>query len=93
MKTANTTVNEESLNGGFTAIPKDANRAVEVSVDADLGATGMEYGEMNERDAKASGYTKANGQAADLAKHDVEGSPTGAYTDVGHGRSSAVKKH
>ncbi|WP_373998172.1 hypothetical protein [Bdellovibrio bacteriovorus] len=50
----------------------------------------MNYGKMNERDARASGYTDKQGRAVDMAKPDVEGSPTGAYTDIGAGRSSVV---
>ena len=50
------------------------------------------YGEMNERDAKISGYTDENGHAVSMAKHDVKGSPTGSFTDIGAGRSSVVKK-
>src|SRR5688500_2667404 len=51
-----------------------------------------EVGEMNIQDAKDLGYTDEQGQAVDTARPNREGSPTGAYTDVGAGRSSAVRK-
>lgn len=92
MKTGTPDKNTE-LNGNYTAIPKDTERASDASADADLAATPMDFGEMNERDARESGYTDEDGEAVDLAKKDIEGSPTGALTDVGHGRSGAVKKH
>jgi len=44
-------------------------------------------------DAKESGYIGKSGKAVSIAKPDVEGSPTGAFTDVGAGRSSVVKHH
>ncbi|KHD89209.1 MAG: hypothetical protein OM95_05185 [Bdellovibrio sp. ArHS] len=50
----------------------------------------MNYGKMNEHDARASGYTNKQGHAVDMAKPDVKGSPTGALTDIGAGRSSVV---
>lgn len=50
----------------------------------------LEYGEMNEADARASGYTDEQGHAVSMAKKDVKGIPTGALTDIGAGRSSAV---
>lgn len=85
--------NEETFNGNFTAIPKDISQANSAAADADLQATSMDFGEMNAEDAKEAGYTNADGKAVDMAKPDVEGSPTGAYTDVGAGRSSVVHKH
>jgi hypothetical protein len=51
----------------------------------------IDYGKMNEKDAQESGYTDQNGHAVSLAKKDKPGSPTGAYTDVGAGRSSVVQ--
>lgn len=44
-------------------------------------------------DAKASGYVGKNGKAVSMAKPDVVGSPTGAFTDIGAGRSSVVRHH
>ena len=44
-------------------------------------------------DAKVSGYVGKNGKAVSMARQDVEGSPTGAFTDIGAGRSSVVKPH
>ncbi len=55
------------------------------------GPAHVEYGEMNEVDAMESGYTDQDGKAVSMAKKDVKGTPTGAYTDVGAGRSSVVK--
>jgi len=86
--------NEETFNGNFTAIPKEISSADQASTDADLVVTAMDYGEMNVADAHESGYTDDEGHAVAMAKEDVEGSPTGAYTDIGAGRSSVVhKKH
>lgn len=51
----------------------------------------LEYGEMNEDDARESGYTDSEGHAVSMAKKDVKGDPTGAFTDIGAGRSSAVQ--
>jgi hypothetical protein len=47
--------------------------------------------EKAERDAKISGYTDKDGHAVSMAKKDVPGHPTGAWTDIGAGRSSAVR--
>ena len=85
------TLNAETFNGNFTAIPKD-NSQVGADVD-DLRAAEIDYGSMNEEDAKESGYTGANGEAVDMAKPDVEGRPTGALTDLGAGRSGVVERH
>lgn len=77
---------EDSFNAGLTAIPKD------LATDVDGLETPIEFGEMNEDDARESGYIDKNGHAVSLAKEDVPGSPTGAYTDIGAGRSSVVHK-
>lgn len=82
---------EDSFNGRYTALPKDAHSADEVSADPDLGASRMDFGAMNPRDAELSGYTK-KGHAVSKARPDNVGSPTGAYTDVGRGHSSAVAR-
>ena len=50
----------------------------------------MDYGKMNEQDAKDSGYTGQKAQAVDMAKPDVKGRPTGAYTDIAAARSDVV---
>lgn len=42
-------------------------------------------------EARISGYVGKNGKAVSMAKPDVQGSPTGAFTDLGAGRSSVVK--
>lgn len=49
-----------------------------------------DFGPMNEADARESGYIDDDGMSVDRARPDEEGSPTGALTDVGAGRSSAV---
>lgn len=81
-----------SFNDNLTARPKEETSADEASADADLAATTMDYGEMTVKDAKDSGYTDRDGKAVDMAKKEIPGRPTGAFTDVGAGRSSAVKK-
>lgn len=83
-----------TLNGGFTAQPHQMDLQNPGTAESDMVTTEFDYGSMNEADAKASGYTDQDGHAVSKAKHDVTGSPTGAYTDVGMGRSSAVvSKH
>jgi hypothetical protein len=80
----------DSLNANLTAIPKGAASADEASADPDLVASPMEFGTMNERDARESGYIGKNGKAVSKSRKNKKGSPTGAYTDIGAGRSSAV---
>lgn len=46
----------DTLNSGYTAIPKDISMAGDPSADLDLVSTAVDYGEMNEADARASGY-------------------------------------
>jgi hypothetical protein len=84
----------ETFNSNFTAIPKDATSEDVASVDPDVVANNIDFGEMNLEDAKASGYTDENGNAVDMAKktHKKEEDSTGAFTDVGEGRSSVVKR-
>ena len=72
---------EESINDNLSARPHDLPGADEEA---------LEYGDMNLADAQASGYTDANGRAFEMSAKDEVGSPTGAYTDIGAGRSSAV---
>jgi hypothetical protein len=74
----------DSFNADLDAQPKE-NRPVQDATDVST--------EMNLEDAKESGYTDENGKAVSMAKKDVIGSPTGAYTDIGIGRSSAVVSH
>jgi hypothetical protein len=73
---------DESVNSGFSAIPKPDPEAEENAFD---------YGPASEADARASGYTDKHGQAIERARPDVPGSPTGAYTDIGAGRSSVTR--
>jgi hypothetical protein len=63
-----------------------------VQGDDSLKSTPVDYGEMNEKDARNSGYIDDQGHAKSMAKKDKPGHPTGAYTDVGAGRSSVVHK-
>ena len=60
---------EATFNGGFTAIPKDISSLDESTVDsADLPDMRMDYGDMNEEDAKELGYTDEAGRAISTAK-------------------------
>lgn len=72
---------DERYDSMFTALPED------FAADVDL-----EYGEMNEADARASGYVDQDGNAVSLARKDIKGNPTGAFTDIGEGRSGVVKR-
>jgi hypothetical protein len=66
------------------ARPKSTNKPI---------ANEPQTSDANLKDAKTSGYTDENGKAVSKAKSDKEGSPTGAFTDIGEGRSSVVKRH
>lgn len=79
-----------SLNSNLTAIPKGAASVDEAAANPDLIASEIEFGSMNEEDARESGYIAKNGKAVSKARKSKKGSPTGAYTDIGAGRSSAV---
>ena len=70
---------DESLNSNLTAAPHDAPDEL------------IDYGDMNERDARLSGYTDSEGHAVSMARKDVKGHPTNALTDIGAGRSSVVR--
>jgi len=83
----------QRLNGNLTAQPKDIPQVDEGAADTEMGAAVAENSEMKAQDAKESGYTDDKGQAISKAKPDVKGRPTGAFTDVGAGRSSAVRPH
>ncbi|MDG0816418.1 hypothetical protein [Bdellovibrio svalbardensis] len=50
----------------------------------------IDYGETSLHDAKMSGYSDRKGRAVSMTKEDIEGSPTGALTDIGAGRSSVI---
>ncbi|MES3036480.1 MAG: hypothetical protein V4736_01115 [Bdellovibrionota bacterium] len=89
-KPVQTVLPSTSINGNLTAKPDRTNSSGDGSYDATVDSEVMEYGEMNLQDAKESGYTDEEGKAVDMAKQDVKGSPTGAYTDIGAGRSSAI---
>jgi hypothetical protein len=86
---AENTVSNSTFNGNLSARPKGSGTADEVSPQDSIEDQ-VDFGEMNAEDAKASGYTDEKGRAVSKAKQDVVGSPTGAYTDIGAGRSSAV---
>ena len=84
---------DESINNNYTAIPKDSSAGMNLSSEDENIQTQMDYGDMNAKDARESGYIDDKGHAVSMARHDVKGSPTGAYTDVGAGRSSVVHHH
>lgn len=75
---------KQGIDGGVSAHPTGHEPVENARRASDLT-------EANERDARISGYTDENGKAVDRAKPDVKGSPTGAFTDIGAGRSSVVK--
>ncbi len=83
---------QDSFNRNLSAIPHDTIQVDAAAANPDESAA-MEYGEMNAEDAKNSGYTDEKGRAVEKARKNVPGSPTGALTDVGAGRSSAVRRH
>lgn len=83
---------EQPFNNNYTAKPK-ARAITQELIEQDGPAEKIDYGTMNLEDAIESGYTDEEGHAVSLAKKDVEGSPTGAFTDIGAGRSSVVKRH
>lgn len=85
--------NEPTFNGKLTAKPKSNVASPEGVIDSEGPAATLNYGEMNLEDAIESGYTDEEGHAVSMAKPDKEGSPTGAWTDIGAGRSSVVHKH
>lgn len=90
LKQSQSALRDNSLNSTVTAIPKDRIDADAAAADPDQSSP-IEYGEMNLEDAQESGYTDSEGHAVSKARKDVPGSPTGAYTDIGAGRSSAVR--
>lgn len=77
----------------YTAIPKSLNSAAIETGDADLVENQFEFGEASEEEAREAGYIGEDGKAVDMAKPDKPGSPTGAFTDIGAGRSSVVHHH
>lgn len=82
---------EDSLNADFSAIPKKHHPEAHLPTDKELSGKKLDYGDMTLADAKRSGYTDRKGHAVEMTKKDRPGSPTGAYTDIGAGRSSVVK--
>jgi hypothetical protein len=82
---------KDSFNANYTAIPKETTPADKASEDPDVVDNNIEYGKMNVRDAKESGYINEKGKAVSKAKRHAHDSPTGAYTDIGEGRSSVVR--
>lgn len=83
---------ENSFNDEFTALPKETSSFDAAAADADVSTEVMDYGDLSLEDAMDSGYTDPEGRAVEMALPEIKGSPTGAYTDVGAGRSSAVTK-
>lgn len=80
----------DTINQNLTARPKDIPESDEIAENADRASTSMDYGTMNLKDAQESGYTDKNGNAVSMSKKSTDPSPTGAYTDLGAGRSSAI---
>jgi hypothetical protein len=93
MNTKQRNLPDDSINSNNTAIPQSGGSVEQAAADPDQVANNLDYGKMNLDDAKASGYTDENGKAISKARKDVPGSPTGAYTDIGAGRSSVVHHH
>lgn len=83
----------DTIAPSYTAIPKSMNSAAVETGDIDLVESQIEFGEANEDEAREAGYIGEDGKAVDMAKPDKEGSPTGAFTDIGAGRSSVVHHH
>jgi hypothetical protein len=84
---------EDTFNGTYSAMPTPAGTP-NINTGADQqDDTVLDFGEMNEEDAIESGYTDKNGKAIGKTRKDKVGSPTGAYTDIGAGRSSVVHHH
>jgi hypothetical protein len=83
---------DSSFNGDLDALPKKHHHPEQRNAtEREIAGKKLDYGKMNLADAKRSGYTDQDGNAVDMAKKDREGSPTGAYTDIGAGRSSVVR--
>ncbi len=82
---------DDTFNGNLTAQPQGVS-SHKRPPDFDPNEKNLDYGEASLHDAKISGYTDRRGHAVSMAKDDVEGSPTGAFTDIGAGRSSAVRE-
>lgn len=81
----------EDFNGDLSAMPKRNQLDSHNSTDKELSGKKLDYGDMNLADAKRSGYTDRKGRAVEMTRRDRPGSPTGAFTDIGAGRSSVVK--
>jgi len=83
---------EAPFNGELTAKPQKKTHAPHFIPEENFLEPDMDPGEMNPYDAKVSGYVGKNGKAVSKSRHDVMGSPTNAFTDIGHGRSSVVRR-
>lgn len=83
---------DESFNSNLSARPQGLS-SHKHPPDFDPSEKNIDYGEMNLRAAKISGYTDRKGHAVSMSKKDTPGLPTGALTDIGAGRSSVVKKN
>lgn len=83
----------KAFNEDLTARPKDTGASTEDDL-GDITAQPFDYGRTEEEDAKISGYTDEKGQAVSpsKSKDGKPESPTGSYTDVGEGRSSAIRR-
>ncbi|HRO66843.1 MAG TPA: hypothetical protein PL182_04705 [Pseudobdellovibrionaceae bacterium] len=94
-KTQDELEDEESLAEEENIVPEGKNfiDIDEVSEEVDLSSEQLDYGEMNEADAREAGYF-SDGEferTKPLPPSHAQESPTGSLTDVGAGRSSAVK--
>lgn len=87
--TGTQTLPNDTFNNNLSARPKSTSDGINIETDASIEDQ-VDFGEMNLEDAVESGYVNEDGKAVSTAKSDVTGSPTGAYTDIGAGRSSAV---
>jgi len=85
-----------SLQKGFTVKKSKKDKSIitpnEIAIQArnESLPPSLDFGEANEADARDSGYTDSEGHAVSMAEKDVKGDPTGALTDIGAGRSSAI---
>ncbi|MBX2988359.1 MAG: hypothetical protein KF802_10730 [Bdellovibrionaceae bacterium] len=62
----------------------------EIEEELDLASDGLSAGTMNEEDARESGYINDQARPRIPSRAPQQGHPTGAYTDIGAGRSSVV---
>ncbi|MBX3040546.1 MAG: hypothetical protein KF789_07570 [Bdellovibrionaceae bacterium] len=85
-------INEETEEEDIVSDGKQFIDIDEVSEEIDLSSEQLDFGEMNEEEARESGYFGEDefDRSKPLPKSHSHESPTGSLTDVGAGRSSAV---